>query len=307
MGSFGAVGILWHRVNHVGNAVEFDAAHKCLAEETHCIDCIAPLSVCFLKFSEHLAEAVIEVFPASVPSTYLVFELLLLTYNTQVGNRLVHADAVLPVVAAAGPFAGVLDADGAVCIHEAFPHFLLLAAHLYGADVESIHALIDAPRTQVAAGASRIAYCHTEVPVLVAVHSDTGIVVEVQGNILRAVVGRLSVLVGIDAEDAEVASLARPHPVVGIAAELAHCLRGGEDKSDVAIDLVIAHIKGIVLVVSPNQAVESGISCLQLFLYGSHDAVGVLFVEFRSRFAGMFLIDFIECPHDAACAFFGAL
>ena len=55
------------------------------------------------------------------------------------------------------------------------------------------------------------------------------------GHVVLGVVCRtVGLRVGIDAEYGVVAGLSRPHPVVGLASELAHRLGDGEDKTQVA-------------------------------------------------------------------------
>ena len=51
--------------------------------------------------------------------------------------------------------------------------------------------------------------------------------------------------IGIDAEHREIAGLAGPHPVVGVAAKLAHRLRNGKDQTKVTEHLIN---RGIVTV-----------------------------------------------------------
>ena len=58
LSGLGAVGILRHGVEHVGNAIEFDAAYKGLAEEAHRIDIVAPFPISILQPCKHPAETV---------------------------------------------------------------------------------------------------------------------------------------------------------------------------------------------------------------------------------------------------------
>ena len=301
-GGLRAVGILGHRVEHAGQAVELDAPHERLEEEARGIDIGTPAAVGLLKVGEHLAEAFRQVGTAPVPLAHPGLQLLLLRDDAQIGNCLVHAYAVLPVIAAACPFAGVLDAHGTVGIHEAFPHLLLLAAHLYGTDVSGIHTLVNAPRAQVAARAARIAYRHAEIAAREAVAGYACEVPAAQRHVLGAVVGRIAVLVGIDAEHAEVARLARPHPVVGVAPELAQRLRSGEDEAYVAVRPVETGVEGIASIVAFHHAFEARAGLLQLLLHGSHDAVRLLLAQFGLRLVGMGLVDVVQCLHDAVGA-----
>ena len=60
-----------------------------------------------------------------------------------------------------------------------------------------------------------------------------------QGHVVLVVFCRLTVLIGINAEDTEICRLARPHPVVRVATELAQALGDGEDQTDVAVLTVV--------------------------------------------------------------------
>ena len=62
---------------------------------------------------------------------------------------------------------------------------------------------------------------HGEVALLHAVHADGQDVARGEGHVVVARIRGLAIGAGVDAEDAEVAGVARPHPVVRIAAELA--------------------------------------------------------------------------------------
>ena len=91
------------------------------------------------------------------------------------------------------------------------------------------------------------------------------------GDIVLAVVGWSIVLVSVDAEDREVARVARPHPVVRIAAELTYRSWRSEDETYVAEDIVgneIVLVVGIVgaylyaLVLAPEALALSGLKAL---------------------------------------------
>ena len=58
------------------------------------------------------------------------------------------------------------------------------------------------------------------------------------GDVVGGVVGRVAVLVGVDAEYGEIAGVPGPHPVVGVAAELSYRRRGRADKPDVTVDAI---------------------------------------------------------------------
>ena len=65
------------------------------------------------------------------------------------------------------------------------------------------------------------------------------------GHVVLAVRRRFIVLIGVDSEHTEVASLTRPHPVIGLSAKLSHRLWDGEHQAHVG---EIAIGGGIILV-----------------------------------------------------------
>ena len=76
-------------------------------------------------------------------------------------------------------------------------------------------------------------------------------------TVVLAVLGRHVVLVGIDAENAEVAGLARPHPVVSVAAVLAQALWRSEHESHVTEALIDAQVVFAALVVGRDDSVNA--------------------------------------------------
>ena len=61
------------------------------------------------------------------------------------------------------------------------------------------------------------------------------------GHVGLGVVGRFAVLADVDTEHGEVTSVAGPHPVVGVAAELADVAGGSAHKADIGEDFVDVH------------------------------------------------------------------
>ena len=92
----------------------------------------------------------------------------------------------------------------------------------------------------VAARGAGVAEDEGEVALVDALEADFEVLQRTVGGVLLAEIGRLAVG-GIDAEDGEVARVARPHPVVGVAAELADVRGRGSDKAHVGEDLVDIH------------------------------------------------------------------
>ena len=68
------------------------------------------------------------------------------------------------------------------------------------------------------------------------------------GDVLFAEVSRFVVLVGVNAEHREITGVTGPHPVVRIAAVLAHAFWRCSNEADVAVRLVLEHVELVVVV-----------------------------------------------------------
>ena len=85
----------------------------------------------------------------------------------------------------------------------------------------------------------------------------------VVGHVLLVVCSRtVGVGVGVDTEYRVVAGLARPHPVVGLAAKLTHRLRYGEDKTEVAEYAVCGGVILIALIERLDFEFETRVLCV---------------------------------------------
>ena len=163
-----------------------------------------------------------------LPLAQLVLENLLLADQSNTVNALVHTQGVLPVVGALSVLGVVHDTDGLGSTHVTDHDVLLDTTNLGTHGVLGI-TLQNAVAGEVTVGGARIAHRHSEVTILVALHGDGCPALRVVRHVLLAVLGRaVGHRVGIDAEDAEVAGLARPHPVIGLATELTHGLGNGK-------------------------------------------------------------------------------
>ena len=85
-------------------------------------------------------------------------------------------------------------------------------------------------------GGAGEAHHHGKVAVVDFTGVDGQVVLRGQGHIVGRVLGRRAVGGGIDAEHREVAGVARPAPVVGVATELAHRRRRCTHQADILVD-----------------------------------------------------------------------
>ena len=189
-----------------------------------------------------------------------------------------------------------------------FPDVLLGCAHIDDSLVLRLSTLYDAPRREVAVCASRVAYGHAVIAWLVAFEADGSIARSTQRYIVRTVFGRIAVLVGVDAKHREVAGLARPHPVVGVATKLAESLRSRKDESHVAIHLVVRHVVGIAAVKGSNAAVHVAVGLGKLLFESDADTVRVVRFNFgKAELASVLFADLGELAHDTLRTVFGTL
>ena len=79
---------------------------------------------------------------------------------------------------------------------------------------------------------------HGEVTLPDTARRDRKVTLRTVGDVILRIRGRAVIRIGIDAEDREVARMSRPHPVVGIAAELAYRRGRRTHKAHVAEDII---------------------------------------------------------------------
>ena len=200
---------------HVASAAEG------LRELCHCLYQAVATGVEFgQKVEVHL---MVEVAGGVLPLTYLLFVGTFLIDESDGVDTFVHADGVLPVVGALCELRVVLDAHSFAGTHVSEHHLLFDATYLIAGLVVVVAHLLNAIAREIALGGARIANGHGEVALLVAVKAHACPTLGVVGHVVLGVRSRpIGLRVGIDAEHREVAGLSRPHPVVGLAAELTH-------------------------------------------------------------------------------------
>ena len=129
-----------------------------------------------------------------------------------------------------------------------FLDFQAAGAYVYACRVRDFTYVFDLGGVYIFPGAAREAVDEGEVPLL---HSLCGYAEEslrAVGPVFRGVAGRHIVLSGIDPEHREVSRMARPHPVVGVASELAYRRRRRADETYVRIFPVYEYIVYVAVV-----------------------------------------------------------
>ena len=158
---------------------------------------------------------------------------LFLALHVEFADAARHADRILPVIRRSGIFRSVLDAHLVAGGHVLLEDRLTLAADEDALGVRNVEHLVDLVRGHVTLGRSGKAHNHREVVLLVAVERHLEVFHGFIGHVVGRIGRRFVVLAGIDAENGEVARVARPHPVVGLAAELADRRGGRTDQTHV--------------------------------------------------------------------------
>ena len=295
------------RRQNSGYTTQFNATQEGLGKETIGTDGLHTAGVGFRQLIEHGAETGLQAGILFVPSTDVLLQLLFLPDNVQFLHRLVHTDTVFPVVAAGGELRGIFDGNSTVRIHPLLPHLLLLATHVNHADIDALDAFIDAIAAQITVGRAGIAHSHAVVARLEAFQADTGIALCLQGDVFLGIFCRTTQRVGIDAEYAEVARLARPHPVVRVAAEFSQCLCGGENQADVVVHRIDGSEETVVAVVRLHQTILARIRLGVFPLHGRHHAVQILGIQFLGFLAGILTINLVHGSHHPTRALLGAI
>ena len=129
-----------------------------------------------------------------------------------------------------------MDAYPVARLHILFQYLLAFAADEDAVRVGHVEHLVDFVRGHVARRRSRETHYHGEVAVFVALGRNGQVHGSPVRHVLRRIVGRRRpVRSSIDTEYGEVARVTRPHPVVGIAPELAYRTGRSTDETDVGV------------------------------------------------------------------------
>ena len=188
----------------------------------------------------------------------LVFPLLV--DNANGVDALVHADGVLPVVGTLGELGVILDAHGLVRSHVLQHHGLLHASYLCTGGVLRVTHLLYTIAGEITLRAARIAHGHGEITFLISLQGHFRPPLRLVRHVVLGISrGAIGLGIGVDAEHGEVASLARPHPVVGLSSKLTHRLGHGEDQPQVGEVLVSGGVPFVALIESVNSHVQGAV------------------------------------------------
>ena len=156
------------------------------------------------------------------PSNNFLFGRLFFLDYLQFFNGTIHANTILPIIGALIVLGCILYANAIACLHSSLPNSLLHASHINLRLILRQHHLFNTKGREVSLGASRITNGHTEVALCIAIQRNGRYMARMVGAIFGRIVGRLVIGISINTEDAEIARMARPHPIVGVPSELTH-------------------------------------------------------------------------------------
>ena len=244
-----------HKFEHLQVVVEIKYAFVKLFP----FECVIRIGLA--QFFKHVAILCLALRVGVYPFGKRLFELALAVEYAVHRDTPVHANTVLVSVRESLVFAVVFEAQRRVGVHFGLPHGKAQAACLDKLVVHGIHARFYAVAREVSVSRAGEAECHGKVSRLVTVERDGGHARRLVGHVILAVRRGHVVLAGIDTEYAEVARLARPHPVVGVAAELAQRRRRCEHEAHVGVNAVHGYVEFVRAVVRHQLCPECGILC----------------------------------------------
>ena len=203
---------------------------------------------------------------------------------------------------------GIHQVDVFVHLHVFFHHFEFLAKNVDNGGIESVHIVVDTIARHVTLGAAREAPNHGEVVLLHAIEADGQVVLGGQRHIVLAVGGRLTVLASINAEDAEVASVTGPHPVVGVATELTNRRVGHTNETHIWEHLIDKHVVLVAFKETLDDRVVLAIfrsSSFQLLDFLTDGSLLILIVHIVGHHTEDFLGDIFHADEEAGGHFGG--
>ena len=187
------------------------------------------------------------------PIQHRLFALALDAGGAHAGEAFHLAVVVLERVLPAAHGVGVLDLDVLVGLAGGQHHRHQFLEAPAGGRIGPGRGGVEIGGQRIATGAARVTGDHHEVALAQRLVGDLQPVLRLERHVVLAVRGRLAVLAHVGAVEAEVAGVARPHPVVDLAAVIAHAARRRVGQAHV-LDLdVLEQPIGI----SPHEAVQA--------------------------------------------------
>ena len=158
-----------------------------------------------------------------------------------------------------------MNAYGIILQHLFHKGFLTDIAHVVAHKVGGLHTFFHFIGNHVAPVASGESHDECKVAFTIAGKADSKVLFYPQGHIVRVVSCRLSVFVGVDAEQREISCVAGPHPIVRIGAEFADGRRGSAHHTDVTVSSLEKQVVFISAIERFQFRFTAGCQCDALF------------------------------------------
>ena len=174
----------------------------------------------------------------------------------QVLDRFIGSDTILPVIRAFIVLWGILDTDVRTTVHFPLPNSLFYPAHIDHGLINAVHHFFDPIRREIALRTAWISESHTERAFFISIQWNRSYVFRMIRDVLRWIIRRSVLFVGINTENAEVTCMARPHPVVRVPPELADWRRRSKNQPDIikiTVDRKPELVSGVIRIDNSRQ------------------------------------------------------
>ena len=136
-----------------------------------------------------------------------------------------------------------------------------------------IHHLFDAKRREIAFRSARIPQCHAERTFFISVKRNRSHIFGMIRDVFRRIIRRAVVPIGIDTKYAEIARMARPHPIIRIPTKLSNRRGRRKHQPDIVIIAIDGQPKLIAAIIGIYNSYQSRIFMSHFFTNGKHHRV----------------------------------
>ena len=163
----------------------------------------------------------------SCPFGKFLFRLALKFSGLVSGKRIDHSLAIFPVVSQARISRCILETYSIVRIHVFFHGIHSCFGGFYPSRIAILHLLVYPIGRHPTVGTTWVAQDHSKILLLYPFEAYIEVFLRFHRDIIRRVFCRISIFIGIYAENREITCMAWPLPVVGITSEFSYIFRRG--------------------------------------------------------------------------------
>ena len=156
------------------------------------------------------------------PFRQLMFQPTFFPDNIQLFNRLIHTNAILPIVGTLSILRSIFYTNSITFLHCIFPNSLFDSTNIYSCHIIGIHTFFHTIRRQITAGSPGITHRHTKRTFLITCQGNRSIIIRMIRNIIFRISCRFVMSIRIDTKNGKVSGMPRPNPVIGISPKLAN-------------------------------------------------------------------------------------